>query len=194
MTPNQAPEQRIRVGMFPPMDLLDRGRSATAAFSSQVEAADIDHLCCGDHVSFAGTGFDGLIQATALAMLTPELPIHSGVYQLPLRHPVPVARQLADIDRIAPGRFVLGVGVGGEDRHEVAICGVDPSTRGRQMDESLAVLRALLTGKPTSFHGDFFDVNDAVIAPPPAVPTPIVVGGRSDAAVARAGRLGDGWL
>ena len=63
------------------------------------------------------------------------------MYLLPLRHPVLVARQLADIERLAPGRLVLGVGVGGEDRHEVAICGVDPATRGARMDECLAVLR-----------------------------------------------------
>jgi alkanesulfonate monooxygenase SsuD/methylene tetrahydromethanopterin reductase-like flavin-dependent oxidoreductase (luciferase family) len=101
---------------------------------------------------------------------------------------------LADIDRVAPGRFVFGVGVGGEDRHEVAICGVDPAIRGRRMDESLAVLRELRSGKPTTFHGEFFDVDDAVIAPAPPTPTPIVVGGRSDAAVKRVGRLGDGWV
>jgi len=68
--------------------------------------------------------FDGLVQATALAMLHPTLPIYSGSYLLPLRHPVLVARQLADIDRIAPGRLIFGVGVGGEERHEVSICGV----------------------------------------------------------------------
>ena len=58
--------------------------------------AGIDYVCCGDHVSFFGLGFDGLVQATALAMLHPTLPVHVGVYLLPLRHPVLVARQLAD--------------------------------------------------------------------------------------------------
>ncbi len=86
------------------------------------------------------------MQATALAMLHPALPIHTGVYLLPLRHPVLVARQLADIDRLAPGRLVFGVGVGGEDRHEVAVCGVDPATRGLRMNECLTVVRQLLTG------------------------------------------------
>lgn len=185
---------RPRVGMFPPFDLLDRGPTVASAFLKQVADAGIDHVCCGDHVSFAGTGFDGLVQATALAMLHPTLPVYTGIYLLPLRHPVPVARQLADIDRLAPGRLIFGVGVGGEDRREVAICGVDPATRGRRMDESLAVVRELLSGKPTSFHGDFFDVDDAVIAPAPGDRIPIIVGGRSDAAIRRAGRSGDGWL
>ena len=116
------------------------------------------------------------------------------MYLLPLRHPVLVARQLADIARIAPGRLIFGTGIGGEDRHEVAACGVDPASRGRRMDECLTVVRQLLTGKAVTFHGTFFDLDDVVISPAPAEPIPVIVGGRSDAAVRRAGRLGDGWL
>ena len=183
-----------RLGMFAPFDLLARGQEAARAFLAGISDAGIDHVCCGDHVSFAGAGFDGLVQATALAMLHPTLPIHTGVYLLPLRHPVLVARQLADIDRIAPGRLIFGVGVGGEDRHEVSICGVDPATRGLRMNECLTIVRQLLTGKAVTFHGTFFDLDEAVISPAPAEPIPIIVGGRSDAAVRRAGRLGDGWL
>jgi alkanesulfonate monooxygenase SsuD/methylene tetrahydromethanopterin reductase-like flavin-dependent oxidoreductase (luciferase family) len=182
-----------RVGMFAPFDLLERGPETARAFLAQVGEAGIDHVCCGDHVSFAGLGFDGLVQATALAMLHPTLPIYSGVYLLPLRHPVLVARQLADIARLAPGRLIFGVGVGGEDRHEISICGVDPATRGLRMDECLTVVRQLLTGKAVTFHGRFFDLDEAVITPS-ADAIPIIIGGRSDAAIRRAARLGDGWL
>ena len=139
-------------------------------------------------------GFDGLVQATALAVLHPTLPVYCGVYLMPLRHPVLVARQLADIARLAPGRLILGTGIGGEDRHEVAICGVDPATRGQRMDECLTIARQLLTGKAVSFHGTFFDLDEAVIAPTPTEPVPLIIGGRSDVAIRRAGRLGDGWL
>jgi alkanesulfonate monooxygenase SsuD/methylene tetrahydromethanopterin reductase-like flavin-dependent oxidoreductase (luciferase family) len=180
--------------MFPPFGLIEQGQEATRAFLAKAGEAGIDHVCCGDHVSFAGTGFDGLVQATALALLHPALPVYIGVYLLPLRHPVLVARQLADIDRLAPGRLVFGVGVGGEDRREVSICGVDPASRGQRMDECLTVVRQLLTGAPVTFHGAFFDLDDAVIAPAPATAIPIVIGGRSDIAIRRAGRLGDGWL
>ena len=188
------PATSARVGMFAPSGLLEQGPEAARAFLAQAGQADIDHVCCGDHVSFAGQGFDGLVQATALAMLHPALPVYSGVYLLPLRHPVLVARQLADIARLAPGRLIFGAGIGGEDRHEVTICGVDPATRGLRMDECLAVVRQLLTGKGVTYHGRFFDLDEAVIAPAPAEPVPIIVGGRSDAAIRRAGRLGDGWL
>lgn len=188
----QAP---VRVGMFPPNGLLELGPETARAFLAQAAQAGIDHVCCGDHVSFfVGIGFDGLVQAAALAMLHPTLPVYTGVYLLPLRHPVLVARQLADIARLAPGRLIFGVGIGGEDRREVEMCGVDPATRGLRMDECLAIVRRLLTGEPVTWHGTFFNLDEAVIAPAPAEPAPIIVGGRSDAAVRRAGRLGDGWL
>ena len=182
------------LGIFPttgPLAQTEEARNHLRA----VHDAGIDHVCCGDHVSFfVGAGLDGLLQATALATLHPSLPVMTGVYLLPLRHPVLVARQLSDLSQFAPGRFVFGVGIGGEDRHEVEICGVDPATRGRRMDECLAVVRELLTGAPTTFHGEFFDLDDALVLPAPTEPIPIIVGGRSDAAARRAGRLGDGWL
>ncbi len=184
-----------RIGLFPPFDLLERGAAAARTFLAAVGDAGLDHVCCGDHVSFGdGAGFDGLVQATALTVLHPTLPVHTGVYLLPLRHPVLVARQLADLDRLAPARFVFGVGIGGEDRREVTMCGVDAATRGARMDECLTVVRTLLTGSAVTRHGGFFDLDAAVIAPVPKAPVPIVVGGRSDAAIRRAGRLGDGWL
>jgi alkanesulfonate monooxygenase SsuD/methylene tetrahydromethanopterin reductase-like flavin-dependent oxidoreductase (luciferase family) len=154
----------------------------------------VDHVATADHVSFlVGAGLDGLIDAAGLLAAGP-LPVYVGLYLLPLRHPVLVARQVATLAEAAPGRLVLGVGVGGEDRHEVEICSVDPRTRGRRMDECLVVLRALLTGRPVTHHGDFFDLDDALILPAPTPAVPLVVGGRSDVAVARAARLGDGWL
>ncbi len=160
-----------------------------------IAAADIDHVVTGDHVSFfVGAGFDGLVTATADLASEARLRAFVAVYLLNLRHPVPVARQLSTISERFPGRLTLGVGVGGEDPHELEICGVDPHTRGRRMNESLALLRALLTGEPVTHHGEFFDMDDALILPAPQPPIPIVVGGRSDAALRRAGRLGDGWI
>jgi len=161
----------------------------------QIRDAGIDHVGVGDHVSFlVGAGADALIYATSLLTYYADLPCYVGLYLLPLRHPVPVARQLASIAELAPGRLTLGVGIGGEDRHELEICGVDPTTRGRRMDECLQVLRELGDGKPVTFEGDFFSLNDALILPAPSPPIPLIVGGRSDAAVRRAARLGDGWL
>jgi alkanesulfonate monooxygenase SsuD/methylene tetrahydromethanopterin reductase-like flavin-dependent oxidoreductase (luciferase family) len=160
-----------------------------------IAEAELDHVMVGDHISFrGGRGTDGLIAAAVYAALEPRLTTYLSVYLLPLRHPVPVARQLATLATYAPGRIVFGVGVGGEDRHEVEICGVDPATRGRRMDESLAVLRGLLSGEPFSFQGQHITLDAAQIVPAPRVPIPFIVGGRSDAAIRRAGRLAEGWL
>jgi len=185
----------ISVGTLADESMLRGPLPRRRALLERARRAGLDHVFVADHVSFhTGFGMDGLVQAATVAALEPELAIHIGVYLLALRHPVPVARQIATLCGSAPGRLVLGVGVGGEDRHEIEICGVDPKTRGRRTDESLAALRALLRGEPVTHSGEFFSFEKAWIRPAPDPPVPIVVGGRSDAALRRAGRLGDGWL
>jgi alkanesulfonate monooxygenase SsuD/methylene tetrahydromethanopterin reductase-like flavin-dependent oxidoreductase (luciferase family) len=184
----------VRVGAFPPFGQPSEAARQAVTLARMADAG-VDHVCAGDHVSFfVGVGSDGLITATSLLTIQAELPVYVGLYLLPLRHPVPVARQIASIAELAPGRLTLGVGIGGEDRHEIEICGVDPRTRGRRMDECLQILRALSDGEPVTFEGEFFSLQDALIIPAPAPRVPLVVGGRSDAAVQRAARLGDGWL
>jgi alkanesulfonate monooxygenase SsuD/methylene tetrahydromethanopterin reductase-like flavin-dependent oxidoreductase (luciferase family) len=171
----------------------DHGRRR--ALLGRAEDAGLDHVFMADHVSFyTGLGMDGLIQAAIAATLAPSLNVYIGVYLLALRHPAPVARQIASLAESAPGRLILGVGVGGEDRHEIEVCGVDPASRGRRTDECLEILRGLLSGESTSFHGEFFDIEEALIRPAPEPAVPIVIGGRADAALRRAARHGDGWL
>ena len=185
----------VRVGFFPPVGQRTGGPEELHATFARAVEAGVDHLCAGDHVSFfVGAGSDGLITAASMLAAQPELPVYVGLYLLPLRHPVLVARQLATIGQLAPGQLTLGVGIGGEDRHEVEICGVDPKTRGRRMDECLQILRRLADGTPVTFDGEFFSLQDALIVPAPSPRIPLIVGGRSDAAVSRAARLGDGWL
>jgi alkanesulfonate monooxygenase SsuD/methylene tetrahydromethanopterin reductase-like flavin-dependent oxidoreductase (luciferase family) len=185
-----------RVGLFPAAFLpTDSDPERLRTTLGQIADAGVDHLCVGDHVSFfVGAGSDGLVSATALLAAQGELPVYVALYLLPLRHPVPVARQLATIAQLAPGRLTLGVGIGGEDPHELEICGVAPRTRGRRMDESLRILRSLADGTPHTVDGEFFAFDDALIVPAPSPSMPLIVGGRSDAAIRRAARLGDGWL
>jgi len=185
----------VRVGIFAPVGPFAGDTAQRSTALARIAHGGIDHVCVGDHVSFlVGAGTDALINATALLTHYSELPCYVALYLLPLRHPVPVARQLASIAELAPGRLTLGVGIGGEDRHELEICGVDPSTRGRRMDECLQILRALASGQGVSFDGEFYSLREALIVPAPSPPIPLVVGGRSDAAVRRAARFGDGWL
>jgi alkanesulfonate monooxygenase SsuD/methylene tetrahydromethanopterin reductase-like flavin-dependent oxidoreductase (luciferase family) len=188
-------DEHVQVGTFLPPEALTEPLPQRRALLERIAEQGIDHVAVGDHVSFfTGLGFDGLIYASSLLGAHPTLEVHVGVYLLALRHPTLVARQLADLSILAPGRLVLGVGVGGEDRHEFEVCGVDPATRGVRTDESIDVVRALLTGEPVDHDGAHFSLRDARIVPAPLSPIPIIVGGRSDAAVARAARRGDGWL
>ena len=188
-------EVRLEVGVLAAAEMLSGPHERRRALFERVTRAGLDHVFVADHVSFfVGTGMDGLVQAAIAAALTPQLRVVVGVYLLALRHPVPVARQIATLAESAPGRLVFGVGVGGEDRHEVEICGVDPKTRGRRTDEALVALRGLLGGEPFSMAGEFFSFERAWIRPAPDPAVPILIGGRSPAALRRAARFGDGWL
>ena len=184
----------LRVGAISPPP-VEPGPDAQAAVLDAMARAGCDHVVVGDHVCFfGGWGVDGLVEAATLSALHPTLPVHTSVYLLVLRHPVVVARQISTLAGRAPGRLVFGVGIGGEDPDEVRACSVDPSTRGRRMDECLAVLRPLLAGEAVHHDGEFFSLPPVSIRPTPLAPVPVVIGGRSTAAVHRAGRFGDGWL
>ena len=185
----------VRVGVTPGIDIWTRPWDERRKVIELVADTGIDHVFFADHVSFrVEHGHDGMVVAAGVANLHPTLGIYIGVYLLPLRHPIPVARQLANLAEMAPGRISFGVGVGGDDRHEVEICGVDPRTRGRRTDESLDILQRLLAGETVDHSGEFFNFERARIIPTPDPPIPVYVGGRADAALRRAGKYADGWL
>jgi alkanesulfonate monooxygenase SsuD/methylene tetrahydromethanopterin reductase-like flavin-dependent oxidoreductase (luciferase family) len=185
----------ISVGTLAAPEILRAPHHERMRFIDAIVAHGLDHVFIADHVSFhIGTGMDGLINAATLTALSPALRVVVGVYLLALRHPVTVARQLATIAEAAPGQLVFGVGIGGEDRNEIAMCGIDPRTRGRRTDESLLVLRQLLEGQPVSHSGEFFSFERAWIQPAPRPPIPILIGGRASAAMRRTALYGDGWL
>lgn len=185
----------VRVGITPPWGLFEMPPDRQRALLGSIADAGIDHLFLADHVSFrGGDGTDGIVALAALGGMEPRLDLSLGVLLLALRHPMVAARQIATFAETAPGRVTMGIGVGGEDRSEFEVCGVDPATRGRRTDAALEIVRRLLDGEAVSWHDDFFDLDAARIRPTPRPPVPFIVGGRSDAALDRAGRLGDGWL
>ena len=186
---------RLMIGTTGSAEMLSGDFESRSVLIKQVEQSEIDHLFIADHISFhTGLGMDGMVNAATLAAMSPKTTIFIGVYLLALRHPVPVARQLSSIALSASGRVVLGIGVGGEDRHEMEICGVDPTRRGKQTNHCMKALDGLLTGEPFSYNCEFFSFSDALIKPAPTPAIPMIVGGRSDAAIRRAALLGDGWL
>jgi len=189
------PARELAIGPLADQEMLCGPLARRRSLLARVADAGLDHVFVADHVSFhTGFGMDGIVQSATLLASEERLRVQIGVYLLALRHPVLVARQLSTLCESAPGRLVLGVGVGGEDRRETLICGVDPATRGRRTDETLIALRALLSGQACSHRCEFFEFAEARIRPAPDPPVPIVIGGRSDAALRRAARLGDGWL
>ncbi len=153
-------------------------------------------LTLGDHLSFAVPVLDPLIQMAAAAALTRKVGMLTAVYLLPLRHPAAVAKQVATLDRMTEGRLIFGVGIGGEFASDYNAAGVPIAERGARLSEGIQVLRKLWTGEKVSHQGRFYPFSDVQMLPTPVQPggPPIWVGGRSDAALRRAGELGDGYI
>ena len=185
----------LKFGLATPSNLWSLDWGERRAVVGNIVESGFDHIFMADHVSFRnGSGTDGFVEVASLSQLDPRVGVMISIYLLPLRHPLPVARQLASMARIAPGRMIFGVGIGGEDRHEIEICGVDPKRRGIRANESLEIIRGLLNGDSVSFSGVEFNISDAVIRPTPKKSIPIIVGGRSDAALTRAAKYSEGWI
>src|SRR6185312_12365742 len=156
-----------------------------------------DSLWVGDHISFAVPVLDPLLQLAQAAMVSRRLMLGTSVYLLPLRHPAPVAKQVATLDHLTEGRLIFGVGVGGEFRKEYEACGVPINERGARLSEGIGLLRQFWSGEPVSHDGRFYGSFSDVPMRPPSRQSggpPIWSAGRADAALRRTGRLADGWL
>jgi len=129
----------------------------------------------------------------ALGTVTSRLRFVTFVLKLPVRDPVLTAKQATSTAVLTGGRLVLGAGIS-PWREDYEVLGVDWASRGRRMDESIAILRGLAAGGYFEHHGKVFDLPPVKIAPVPREPIPVLIGGHSDAALRRAARLGDGWL
>ncbi len=185
----------LQVGFSTPRDFWELDPEARRHRLARAADAGLDHVFCADHVSFhGGHGADGIVHMAAMAAAEARLAVEVGVFLLALRHPMVAARQIASLAQTAPGRITIGVGVGGEDRHEIEVCEIDPATRGRRTDVAVDLVRRLLAGETVDGDGEFYRFTEGKIRPTPTPPVPVVVGGRSNAAIRRAGRFGDGWL
>jgi probable F420-dependent oxidoreductase len=137
---------------------------------------------------------DPLIWLSFVAAATTRIKLATGILILPQRNPVVLAKELATLDQMSLGRMLLGIGVGWLEEEFDAI-GVPFSERGRRTDDSVAAMRALWTEDKASHHSEFIDFTDCVLRPRPAQGTiPIHVGGHTEVAARRAGRLGDGFF
>lgn len=166
------------------------------ALASEAEALGFDSLWAGDHIASPAPILDPLTLLACYAGHTTRVRLGTCVYLLPLRHPTPVAKTVASLDFVSDGRVIFGIGVGGEFPGEFQACGVPVGERGARTNEAIDVLRSLWRGAGSAHRGRFFDIDPVRLAPLPVQSggPPIWIGGRSDAALRRAARLGDGYV
>jgi probable F420-dependent oxidoreductase len=161
-----------------------------------LEALPIDSLWVGGHVSAPNGSPEAMVQLARLSALTERVRIGTAILLLPLYEPAIVAKQIADLDRMAGGRITLGIGVGGEYEEEFRACHVPIAERGKRTDEAIPLIRRLWSAEPVSHPGPFYPLENVRIHPAPAQAggPPIVVAGRKEPAMRRAAVLGDGWM
>lgn len=188
--------------------------AAAQAFAQAAEAAGFESLWTVEHV-VVPAGYasaypydrsgrmpgsedavipDPIVWLSFLAAATSTLRLATGVLILPQRNPVVLAKELATLDQLSHGRLLLGVGVGWL-REEFEAIGIPFLERGPRTDDSIQAMRALWSSERATYQSQFVTFRDCIMRPQPVDGSvPIHIGGHSDAAARRAGRLGDGFF
>ena len=136
---------------------------------------------------------DPWVAVGAMAAVTERIRFYTGVYVLPLRNPFVVAKAVSTAAVMSGDRVTLGVGVGWM-KDEFDLLEQSFRNRGRRMDEMIEVMRTLWAGGMVEHHGEYYDFGRLQMSPAPKARIPIVIGGLSEPALRRVGRLGDGWI
>ncbi|MBN7796972.1 TIGR03619 family F420-dependent LLM class oxidoreductase [Parahaliea mediterranea] len=148
----------------------------------------------GDRSFLEGEPFmETLIAVTHMAAVTEKIHFCSYVYKLAIRQAAVVAKQVQSIQALSGHRFEFGVGLSPWPE-DYAVAGVPWEKRGKRLDEQIAILQGLETGEYFGLDGVCHSMPENKMCPVPATPTPIFIGGHSEAALKRAARVGDGWV
>ena len=198
----------MQIGVTLPQTEIGGAVADLRTYAEGVEQLGYRHLVAYEHVVGAdpavytdwsgpydidSTFHEPFVMLGYLAGIT-KLELAPAVIILPQRQTALVAKQAAEVDLLTEGRFRLGIGLGW-NQVEYEALGQDFSTRGRRMDEQVALLRRYWTERSITFEGEFDRVTGAGIAPLPLQrPIPLWFGGGSKPAFRRMGRLADGWL
>ena len=185
------------------------GPDGVRRFAQALERIGYDHIDVFDHVvmGFPIEGrpagpynaampiLEALVTIGFLAAATSRITLGTEVLVLPQRDPTLVAKQVSTLDTLSGGRIRLGVGVGWQESEYEAL-GEDFHTRGARMDEAITLLRTYWSEPQVTIAGRHYRATAMGMEPKPPQGRrlPIWIGGGSDAAFRRAGRLGDGWL
>lgn len=185
------------------------GPAAVLRLAQAIEEIGYDHIDIFDHVVMgyptaerpagpyaAGMPIlEALVALSYMAAVTSRVTLGTEVLVLPQREPTLVAKQVSTLDTLSGGRMRLGIGVGWQAA-EYAALGEDFHTRGRRMDEAIQLLRTYWGEPQVTFTGTYYraDAMGMEPKPPQGARLPLWIGGHSEAAYRRVGRLGDGWL
>ncbi len=167
-----------------------------AKAAAQIEDLGFDILSCGEHVTFHGDSANGIVSLSVAAGATEHINLMSSITLLPLYPPALLAKMGAALDIASGGRFILGVGVGGENPKEFEACSVPVKQRGSRTDECLEILERVWTNTDVSYEGRYTVLDNFSLKPLPLQKPrpPIWISGRKEVAMRRAARYGDGWL
>jgi probable F420-dependent oxidoreductase len=198
----------MRIGVVLPQTELGGDVRELRAYATGAEALGYGHVLVYDHVVGADpavhagweraydvdtTFHEPMVALGFVAALT-RLELVTGVLILPQRQTALVAKQAAELDLLAEGRLRLGVGIGWNEVEYEAL-GQDFRTRGKRLEEQIALLRRYWTERSVSYQGTWDSVTGAGIAPLPLQrPIPVWIGASSPAAYRRVGRVADGWF
>jgi len=181
--------------------------ASTAAIDAAADAADklgYESVWTTDHVlvdrgkdsSDYFTNFEAMQTLAWVGARHPNLTLGTSVIVVPQRNAVVLAKELATLDALTSGRVIAGVGVGWNER-EFGNLGVTDRfhVRGAYLDETIRLWRHLWSGSTEPFEGRFHRLDDFTFGPLPSQRSslPIWIGARTDAALERVGRLGDGY-
>jgi len=203
----------VQVGCHLPVYGPAATRDVLLGFARRMEALGYNSLWASDHIvipysiasryPYNPTGDFPLAPATSfleplvalglVAGVTERVRLGTTVLVLPHRHPVLAAKMLATLDHLAPGRVILGAGVGWM-KEEIELFGVPYERRGAWSDEAIRVMKACWRDERVSHRGQFVRFEALGVAPKPAQGTiPVWIGGHTTRALRRVAELGDGW-
>lgn len=187
---------KYRVGVMPgPWPAGPEGRDLLWRFIDLCERTAIDSVWFSERLSSPLTVLEPMTTMAAVAARTTRLKFGPSVLIAPFRTPVLAARELAMLDYLSQGRVLPAVGVGVEQEREFHAAGVPFKERGRRTDEAIQIMRRCWAEPEVTFAGQFWTLDRVTVLPRPLQqPLPLWIGGNSEAAMRRAGRLGDGWI
>lgn len=166
------------------------------SYAERAEEVGIDSIWLSDHIVSRQPDLDISCIMAMFAARTKKIKMGPSVLTLPARDPIQVAKTYATLDYLtgSRGRVIMAVGLGSDPRDCIA-CGINPDERAKRMEEGVQVMRKLWAGTNVSHEGKFYKFTDVTITPRPAKGSlDVWIGGKSDLAIKRTARYGDGWF